>query len=249
MKRTRIVTVCLVAVLGISAGAAVGASAAAPEIGRCVKTAKAGEGKYSTAGCTALQTGGNFEWFPGAVKGKFTTKGGLAILETRNGTKVTCKTETSNGEYTGTKTVGGMVVKFTECVSAGFPCGTVGAKEGELVTKTLEGVIGWENKAKKHVAFDLFPAGKTGFFIEFSCGPLPVKVRGSVLVKVVAGKMSATMTLKYNQKNGKQKPEKFENEPKDVLESSLSGKPFEQAGQKIETVQTDEEKLEVNWFV
>lgn len=251
LKRIWIVGVCLVAVLGMSALPVADASAAAPEIGRCIKQA-AKSAAYANSGCTKLPEKaktGQYEWFPGAAKAKFTTKGGLALLETRSGTKVLCRTETSGGEYTGTKTVGDVVVKFTGCESAGFPCGTVGAKEGELVTRTLEGLIGWQNKAKKQVAFDLFPAGKAGFFIEFRCGPVPVRVQGSLLVKITAGKMAPSMTIKYTETNAKQKPEKFEGEPKDVLESSLNGMPFEQAAQKLETVQTDEEPLEANWFV
>jgi hypothetical protein len=253
MKPMRMMGLCLVAIFMMGTLAAASASAAAPEIGRCVKTA-AGAGKFTTAACTTEKAGGSFEWMPGAVKGKFTTKGGLGVLETKNGTTVSCKTETSGGEYTGPKTVGGVVVKFNECESGHFKCKTVGSAEGELVTKTLEGVIGVEKKGLKpsanKIAFDLFPAGKTGFFIEFGCGPLPVRVQGSVLVPLTpTNKMAMTITLKYTAKKGKQKPEKFEGEPKDVLESSLKNLPFEQSGQTITTVQTNEELLELNTVV
>jgi hypothetical protein len=251
MKCMRITGLCLIAAFVMSALAAASASAAAPEIGRCVKTAL-GKGKFSSSTCTAEKAGGSFEWVPGAVKNKFTTtSGGLAILETKNGTTVICKKETSGGEYTGTKTVRGVVVKFNNCASAGFACSTVGSAEGELVTHTLEGVIGVEKKgltAKANkIAFDLFPVGKTGFFIEFSCGPLPVQVKGSVLVPLTpTNKMEPKLTLKYVATKGVQKPTKFEGEPADVLESSLKGKPFEQAGQTLTTVQTNEELLEIN---
>ena len=253
MKRIRIVGLCLVAVFGISAVAAADASAAAPEIGRCVKVA-AGAGKFSSSTCTTEKAGGSFEWMPGAVKNKFTTKGGLATLETRNGTTVNCETETSGGEYTSPKTVGGVVVKFNGCQSGGFKCKTVGTAEGELVTKTLEGVIGIEKKGAtlkaNKIAFDLFPAGKTGLFIEFGCGPLSVKVQGSVLVPLKpTNKMESSLILKYTGTKGKQKPEKFEGQPVDVLESSLHELPFEQACQRITTVQTNEEKLELNTVV
>jgi hypothetical protein len=253
MKRIRMMWLCLVGALTIGALAATSASAAAPEIGRCVKTA-AGAGKFTSATCTTEKANGSFEWMPGAVKNKFTTAGGLAVLETKNGTTVNCKKETSGGEYTGPKTVGGVVVKFTECESGGFKCKTVGSGEGELVTKTLEGVIGIEKKGlttkANKIAFDLFPNGKTGLFIEFGCGPLPVKVQGSVLVPLKpTNKMESKITLKYTAKKGKQKPEKFEGEAKDVLESALKNLPFEQAGQTITTVQTNEEALEINTVV
>jgi hypothetical protein len=199
---------------------AVGAFSAAPalafsppEVGRC-KGVAAGKGKFSSSSCTIEKAGGSYEWTPGAVKAKFKTKGGLGTLETKSGTTVQCKTETSGGEFTGTKAVAGVVVKFNECSGAGFKCSTAGSKEGELVTKTLEGVIGVEKKgltAKANkIAFDLFPAGKTGFFIEFACGTLTVKVKGSVLVPITTtNKMQLTLVLKYAATSGRQKPEGF----------------------------------------
>jgi len=253
MKRMRTMGVCLGTALVICAVGAASASAAAPEIGRCLKVA-AKTGKFSSAACTTEKAGSSYEWTPGAVKNKFTTKGGLGILETKSGNTVSCKTETSGGEFTSTKTVGGVVVKFNECESAGFKCSTVGSAEGELVTKALEGKIGIQKKGAKatsnKIAFDLFPLGKTGLFIEFSCGPLPLKVQGSVLVPMTpTNKMTSALTLKFAASGGKQKPENFEGEPKDVLESSLNGLPFEQSGQTITTVQTSEEPLELNTVV
>src|SRR5205807_266002 len=50
---------------------------APPEFGRCVKV-PAGTGKYATAVCTSLATGGGFEWQPGVKAGKtgFISKAG-----------------------------------------------------------------------------------------------------------------------------------------------------------------------------
>ena len=52
---------------------------------------------------------------------------------------------------------------------------------------------------------------------------------------------------------GRQKPEFYETasgeKVKDVLLSKLGEREFEQAGQKITNTQTDEEALEVNYFV
>ncbi|HME02239.1 MAG TPA: hypothetical protein VKG38_04315 [Solirubrobacteraceae bacterium] len=254
MKRMRTFAVCLVAVCAASAVVATTASASAPEIGRCIKVA-AKTGKYSSATCTTAKAGGSYEWLPGAEKKKFTTKGGIGILETAGGTAVGCKTETSGGEFNTPKTVTGIVVTFKECESAGLKCKTKETGEGELVTKELEGELGIESKkivnGKETIklALDLFPAGKTGLFIEFSCGPLSVKVQGSVLVNVLDDKMESALTLKYSAKHAKQKPEGFEGLPKDILESSINGHPFEQSGQTITTVQTGEEKLEANAFV
>jgi hypothetical protein len=250
MKSVRALGVCLVAAFAISATAVATAQAEAPEIGRCVKVA-AKAGKFSGATCIKEKSGGSYEWIPGAEKGKFTTKGGVATLQTVGGTAVGCKSETSGGEYNSTKTVTGVVVVFKECAAAGIMCNTTGQPEGELITNSLEGKVGWENKAKKKVAFDLFP-GKTapeGLFITFNCAGLHLEVKGQVLVNVPSDKMDNAVTLKYSGKKGHQKPEKFEGEPPAILLTSINKAPFEQSGQTITTTQTNEEALEVNAVV
>jgi hypothetical protein len=110
-------------------------------------------------------------------------------------------------------------------------------------------MLGWENKALKHVATDLFPVGHTGPFFEFTCGAVPVIVQGSVLVKDTTGKMLSSETLKYTEKGGKQLPEHFEGAPQDVLESKFGAGAFEQTGLGLTVIQADEESLEINWFV
>jgi len=246
----RLLGLCILALFGLSAVAVANASAAAPEIGRCVKvTAKTG--KFSSATCIKEKAGGSYEWEPGAVKTKFKSTGGVGKLETVNGTTVTCKTQESGGEFTSPKTVGGIVIRFTHCEAAGFTCETAGAKEGEIVTNPLEGRIGFENKAKKKVALDLFPTAEDGgLYVIFNCSvALHVTVGGSVLVNVPSDKMLTAMTLKYTAKDAKQKPEHFEGEPDDTLVSELNGKKPEQSGINITSTQTGEEALEANAVV
>jgi hypothetical protein len=96
---------------------------------------------------------------------------------------------------------------------------------------------------------DLFPVGKTGPFMQFSCGPTAVTVRGSVLNPVKSNKMLLSATLKYAASSGKQKPEKFEGLPKDVLETEFGEAAAEQSGLKLTTKQTNEEKIEINSVV
>jgi hypothetical protein len=96
---------------------------------------------------------------------------------------------------------------------------------------------------------DLFPVGGTGPLIEFSCGATLVVIRGSVLTPVVANKMNTIATLKYAALSGKQKPEKFEGQPKDVLETAFGEAAFEQSALKLTTVQTNQEKIEINSVV
>jgi hypothetical protein len=251
MKRLRSIGLCLVAVVAVSGLAAVSASAEAPEIGRCVKVAP-GSGHFATAKCTSHKTGGEFEWLPGAEKTKFTGVGGVGTLETVLKLRVTCKTEASSGEFTSPKTAGNILVTFKGCESGGFKCSTSGAALGEIKTNTLAGTIVWENKPKHKTALDLVPAS-TELFVEFNCGPLNAKVKGSVLTNVKAGEMKTVIPLKFTDVEGRQKPEFYETasgeKVKDVLLSKLGEREFEQAGQKITNTQTDEEALEVNYFV
>ncbi len=252
MRRMKSAGLCLVAVLALSAVVVASASATAPEYGRCLKVeGKVANGGFKDSKCNkeASAKNGKYEWFPGAVKKKQTTSGGKGQLETVTGLEVACSSETSTGEYSGTKEVKNIVVTFEGCQSAGFTCNTKGSAAGELVTKTLEGVVGFENKALKKTALDLFPAGKTGLFIEFGCAGLQVSVKGSVLVPVKSDKMELTGPLKYKATHGKQKPEHFEGEPNDVLESAFGSGPYEQSGQTITTTLKNEEPLELNAVV
>jgi hypothetical protein len=231
-----------------------------PEYGRCVKLAKGVKGKYATAACTSAATAEKFafEWEPGpGPKAKFTTtikELTVATLETVTKKQVVCTGQTSTGEYTGRKTVGSVVITFTGCESGSSKCTSSGAAEGEVVTKTLEGVLGIEKTStegpvKDKIALDLFPVGKTGLLMEFSCGLTPVSVQGSVLNPVKTNKMLLMATVKYAATAGKQKPDKFEGLPKDVLETSFGEAAFEQSGLKLTEIQANEEKIEINTVV
>ncbi len=73
MRRVRIIGLCVIAALAISAVAVSSASAAAPEFGRCVKKAKAEGTGYSNSGCTTSASGSEakYKWEsgPGANPG------------------------------------------------------------------------------------------------------------------------------------------------------------------------------------
>jgi hypothetical protein len=226
-----------------------------PEFGRCIKVTS-GAGKYENAGCTKLGGTKSYEWVPGLVKHHFATKisGTTTVtLETTKASKVTCKTETGTGEYTGLKTVGGVVLTFTGCERLGEKCSTAGAAEGEVVTKPLEGILGVTARGatsiQDKVGLDLFPVGKLGSVMEFSCGATSLTVQDSVIVPVATNSMRLTSTLAFAQSGGKQKPEKFVGETRDVLEVSFNGAAFEQIGLALTTIQTNEEKVEINSVV
>ena len=227
---------------------------AGPEFGRCIKVT-AGTGKYANTSCTTLHGKEGYEWSPGVLKRHFTTKitSGSVTLEAVKGSRVTCKTETGTGEYTGLKTVGGMVLTLTGCELLGEQCSSAGALTGEIVTQSLEGVLGIDKlgatSSQDLIGLDLFPIGRTGAVMEFSCGVTPATVQGSVIAPIKADTMLLTSALKYSAAKGKQNPESFAGEPKDILEASLNFKAFEQLGLTLATTQTNEEKVEVNAVV
>jgi YVTN family beta-propeller protein len=239
----------------------------APEFGRCVKVAseKVGtktvyHGGFTAAACllkSATRTG-PYEWEAGVLKAHFTTKIKeltKATFETVKGPKVTCAGETSTGEYTGLKTVAGVVLTLTGCelVSTKSKCASAGGATGEVASGPLEGLLGvvtlGETAAKNKLGLDLFPVGKAGPLMEFSCAGTTVSVQGSVIVAVTADKMLLTATVKALAKKGLQKPENFVGGPKDILEESFNEAGFEQAGLTLTTVQTDEEPVEANSVV
>jgi hypothetical protein len=254
--------VCLIGVLALGAQAASSAWATAPEYGRCLKQ-NAGTGKqFSDSKCTKEVTKGSskdkYEWLPGASKGKFTTSGGVGVLTTVGGAGTECQTESSTGEFVpgNNKEETNVVVKFNGCKTLEAPCSSPGAERAEIRTNELEGIVGWENKAKKKTALELHPAKSvtSGLFTEFACLGLVIKVRGNVLVPLKNDTMTETLTLNFVAKKGKQKPEKWEGpEGKAtetaILEASFHGEPFEQAGQNILVTLKGEEKLELNAVV
>jgi hypothetical protein len=167
----------------------------APEYGRCVKVAK-GTGTYANASCTSAGKSDSYAWSRGVLKTGFSTRltAGSVKLETASGSKLTCTGEASGGTYTGDKTVGNVVLTLTGCALSGESCASAGAAPGEIVSNSLEGVLGVEtvgaNESKDKLGLDLSPTGGVGSVMEFSCGSTPVAVRGSVIVPVKANKMS-----------------------------------------------------------
>jgi len=232
----------------------------APEYGRCLKLAKGVKGRFSTGTCTSPATTNSYlyEWAPGpGPKAKFSTgiKALTAVtLESAIKEKVACAGESGTGEYTGPKTVGNVVLAFTGCEMNGIKCSSLAAHEGEVMSGVLRGTLGavktsTEGPVKDIVGTDLLPVAESGAVLELTCGLTSASVRGSVIVPVPRNAMRLTSNLVYAQSKGKQSPESFEGEPKDILEASFSAEPFEQTGLKLTTIQTNEEKVEVNSVV
>jgi hypothetical protein len=227
-----------------------------PDFGRCVKVAGGGEFMTSSCQVESPSATGNYEWVPGVSAGGFTTtiKAGTTVkLEAAaSKEKVTCTGESSTGEITGAKAVGNVMIRFTGCESLGGKCTTEGAAEGELQSATLEGALGVEKTSEKagketvHAALALYPLGRSGPFLEYTCTTSGLTVLdGSVIAPVASGKTLKTTSFKLAASAGKQKPEAFEGGLREVLTNSLS----EQVGISLTATQTNEEAVEVNTVV
>jgi hypothetical protein len=242
MTPIRTMGACLVAALALSAVAAAGASAEDPEFGRCL--AKVG-GKFENSGCTLVAKEASkqkFEWTAVILKNKFNghMSTGIATLETVAGTKITCTAESNKGaEFTGPKTVGALVAKFTGCETGGLKCNSAGNAPGAIDTAVLEGELGVEKQGATDLtdtlAVVLF-GPKHGNLAEFECtAAVKVITKGGVIHPVTKNKMLLTSTEKFVASKGEQKPDKFVGGPVDehILESNTNGGAFEEAGQTI----------------
>jgi hypothetical protein len=191
--------------------------------------------------------------------------------------KIVCKEQTSEGEVTGPKTNVATKLAFTGCESSAAKCTTFGAAEGEIRWNDLEGQLvvqkfGYNKEtkvaepAKNKVANEYTPKAIEGteyFTSSIECTSLRVQVKGHVLVPVPANKMLKAATVKFTAQRGNQKPEhvalSINTEtgqetfgPELSLEAHwgdfhVSG--FEEAGQTLTTVQTNEEALEINTVI
>ncbi len=238
----------LVGLLAVAAFAVmpVVAQAAPPELGRCVKVA-AGSGKYAEPGCEKKVVGTKaiYEWEPGAIEPGFTSTEGKSTFETVGKLKITCTSDTDEGEYTGIKT-DSEIITFVGCKYDSYPCQNT-SSAGEIVTEPLTSVLGFIKKPKE-VGVSL--EGPAGVFAEFKCGDWRVSINGSVIAKVTPiSKMTLTFTEAFKATAGKQKPENFEGEPKDTLTCTFEVNKLvtsEQCGFTSKDTITNEEELEIN---
>jgi hypothetical protein len=138
-------------------------------------------------------------------------------------------------------------LKLTQCEKSAQKCTTEGAEEGHIETRVLEGVLGFIGSATP--GLDLFPLGKAGAFMEFTCAGTAGSVRGGVIVPVPKNAMRLSTSLSYAQRKGQQKPESFASQPKSILEVSFGPSPFEHMGLTMKLTQTNLERVETNSVV
>jgi hypothetical protein len=257
MKRIaiRILVPAAMALLALGALAPAQSSAllAEPEIGRCVKVV-AGTGEFVVASCTGGRkaTGGNYD-FEKATKKKFTSGGGLTVLETTLGKKIECAALSAEGEYyfpfPNTETfhlkLGGCKenVFHFECTTG--PPGVV-----ELVMFGEYGFIKnlvKEGKTVVSVGMDLELTDPQ----KFVCGPNhnEYKLEGGGIGAVTPiDKMVASgFTFKFTQSKGKQKPTHFQGgvNHEFVLEETFPPMPAEAGALMSTYVNSNEEALEI----
>jgi len=224
----------------------------APEYGRCVEVAP-GAGRYADVGCTKLGGTKRYEWHPLAARLHFTVHGGAASFKTVNGSLISCQAASGAGEYAAPKLLAGVILTFTGCEHGGEKCTSMLASEGDITTNVLEGALGvvqrGRTSASDKIGLELFAAGNAGALMELSCGITTVTLRGAVIAPVLANKMLTATTLKYSASKGRQRPERFVEEPAAILEASFGGMPFEQAGVSLEATQAGGESVETNSVV
>jgi hypothetical protein len=229
-----VATLCALAVAAGGATATASASAALPEVGRCV--AKAG-GAYKGKGCVALAAVGKpgaYEWEPGpGAKPQFEASLiASAVLETVGGVKISCGPSEIVGEWTGAKTAT-VNLAFHGCQDQRKrSCTTpeVGLqKESEIKTeKPLDGEIGFiSGKGTKtpKVGID-FKSKSSEPMLTFTCAKPPAEpdpeptswtVEGSVIGELKPiDVMRTEAKAVFRAVSGKQIPEKFEEGVKDV---------------------------------
>jgi hypothetical protein len=207
--------VALVAALALVASA----SAALPEIGRCV--ARAG-GKYTSSTCTVPAKTGKtslFEFEPGAVNNHFTLQAPAITMQQHNAEigeeKISCAASKGEGVYTSPTGLEITQLELTGCQdkSAKVLCQTEAAEgnstEGKINVPLLEGALGKTSGTKAGLLLtgtvpNPFSYGKSNLFMHYECGGklggrgANVFVEFGVIGELVAtDRMSPTWRLRF----------------------------------------------------
>jgi len=163
-----------------------GASAAEPAFYECKKLAKNAEGKYEggytskTCSETSATHEGKYELKEG-IGTKTTVKGksGHAELESSLGS-VSCTSSKSIGVLQSPTHIGEVHVAYKGCTAGGKKCNSAGAKAGSIETNTLQGDLGYLNKAAHEVGVLITPVSTVNL-AEFNCEGLQIETKGGVI--------------------------------------------------------------------
>ncbi len=236
---------------------------ALPELGRCTKTPAEGteklhHGRYSDAGCTLASEAstGEYEWAPSATRRGVRLSGTTSLLETSSHFQLSCTGQKGTGEVTGPQSMK-LLISFTGCENASTkaPCQSEGALAGEVLTATLPGRLAFiKNRmsaTKMLISVGLALGSPAAPVASLECGEVigvgtPVTLQGAAIAAIVTeDRMVVANTLKFTATGAKQKPESFEVGPIEVLQASLGGGAFEQAGLSLKSTLSSEELLEI----
>ncbi len=195
MTHVRMLGLCLVAVLALSALAAESASAFAPEpeYKSCVK--KTG-GHYTSKECAAaskVETGGKYELEAVESGTTFTSKSKGATF-TVKGKVVKCKKDTDTGEIL-SGNVDHEEITFTDCGVNGNkkePCESTGASAGTIKTHPLLSFLYYINSAETEIGVLLYSAEGLA---AFHCGAETIELHGSVLGAIKNSSKGETITF------------------------------------------------------
>ena len=231
MKHTKSLGGWTVAALALAAIVVPAASAAIPEVGRCVKVAN-GAGAYRGAACLTHETGGvgKYEWIPATEgeKQKFTGQGSSIVLQTTGHSTITCVNANISGEYTGPKTAT-VEIEFQACTNAeSKQCQTTPAQVSEIKSLPLEAELGFIKNQLPYVkvGLDLKPKPPLTELATYECGTVTesARIEGSVIAQIKPiDKMTTESNLLFKvTRAGAQVPESFEGGPKDTLSTTFT---------------------------
>jgi hypothetical protein len=238
MKRLGPLACVLLLVLTLWGLSAQSASAVLPEIGRCVEVVP-GSGEYEVASCTggAKVSGGNHDWLPSTEQGEgefagYAVSGGETKFETTGGFKIVCKSVAGEGLFSLPREVKPVPI-LNQCEEpvAKATCRNLGPN---TIQAPFEGDLGFiKNGVTVSIGADLRP---TSLFGVITCltgnSQEESKFEASVIPRVAPiDHMTATFTLTFREKEGKQKVTHLEGLPFDTPVLFFPKIPFaEQAG-------------------
>lgn len=220
----------VIAALAIGAIVVPAASAAIPEVGRCVRVAN-GAGAYRGSTCLTHETGsvGKFEWIPvtESEKQKFAGSGGSVVITTTGHSTLRCVNANISGEYTGPKTAT-VEIEFQACTNAeNKQCQTTPAQASEIKSLPLEAELDFIKNQPPgiKVGLDLKPKSPLTALAIYECGSLTetAQIEGSVIAQIKPiDKMTTASNLLFKvTRAGAQVPESFEGGPKDTLSTTF----------------------------
>jgi hypothetical protein len=234
-----------------------------PELGRCVKAASTKDGKetayaglYFNSACTEENPyhDSEYEWEPGTgAASTFTASGKAVSLETVSGTKLKCAESSGSGQYTGTKSATlSLTLSGCENYKTKQACQSTGAASGVIATGPLHANLGFIEDAVHELDFETFSVGWAleggSTLLSGSCGSggEAFAVTGSVIGKASPiDKMLPSYGVAYAAKGGIQKPEAFEEQPKQTLSETIGSQGAQTTGLTSSLKIANSEKLEI----